>query len=38
MIHVINNLPKEHNVMLDGLENCLMASGEDMLTIEVMKT
>ena len=26
MIHVLNNLPKEYNVILDGLENCLMAT------------
>ena len=24
MIHVVNNLPKEYNVILDGLEQCLI--------------
>ena len=27
MIHILNNLPKEYDVVLDGLENCLTSSG-----------
>ena len=34
MIHVLNNLPKEYNVILDGLENHLKATGDDALTID----
>ena len=34
MIHVLNNLSKEHDVILDGLESCLMATGENALTID----
>ena len=34
MIHVLNNLPKEYNVILDGLENHLTATGENALTID----
>ena len=33
MIHVLNNLPNEYDVILDGLENRLMATGENALTI-----
>ena len=36
MIHVLNNLPKEYDVIPDGLENCLMASGNDVLTINMI--
>ena len=36
MIHVVNNLPKDYNVILNGLENCLMATGDDELTINVI--
>ena len=36
MIHVLNNLPKVYNVILNGLENCLIATGDDMLTIDVI--
>ena len=32
MIHVLNNLSEEFYVILDGLENCLTASGDDALT------
>ena len=34
MIHVLNNLPKEYDVILNGLENRLMATGDDALTID----
>ena len=35
MIHVLNNFPKECDVVLNGVKNCLMASGDDVLTIDV---
>ena len=34
MIHVLNNLPKEYDVILDGLENRLTATRENALTID----
>ena len=34
MIHVLNNLPKECNVILNGLVNCLTATGDNALTID----
>ena len=37
MIHVPNNLPKEYDVILDGLENCIMASGHDALSMWFVK-
>ena len=36
MIHDPNNMPKEYDVILDGLKNCLMVSGDDVLTIELI--
>ena len=36
MIHILNNFPKEYDVILDGLESCLTAIGDDALTIEVI--
>ena len=36
MIHVLNNLPEDFNVILDGLENHLMMTGDDALTINVI--
>ena len=36
MIHVLNNLPKEYYVILDGLENCLTAIGDNALTIDMI--
>ena len=36
MIHVLNNLPKEYNMILDRLKNCLTASGDNVLTIDVI--
>ena len=32
MMHVLNNLPKEYDVILDGLENHLTISGDNALT------
>ena len=34
MILILNNLLKEYDVILDGLENHLMATGENALTID----
>ena len=36
MIHIFNNLPEEHDEILDSLENCLMPTGTDVLLIEVI--
>ena len=36
MIHVLNNLSEEYNVILDGIENHLTSSGYEVLTIEVI--
>ena len=36
MIQVLNNLPMEYNVILDGLKNHLTASGNNMLTVEII--
>ena len=36
MIHILNNLPKDYNVILDGLENHLMVIRDDVLTINVI--
>ena len=37
MIHVLNNLPKECDVILNGLENCPMATGNNALTIDFIR-
>ena len=37
MIHVLNNFPKEYDMILNGLENCLMATGENALTIDSIR-
>ncbi len=37
MIHVLNNLPKEYDVVLDSLENCIVSTGEDRLTLESLR-
>ena len=34
MVHVLNNLPKEYDVILNGLENGLKVTGDDALTID----
>ena len=36
MVHIFNNLPKEYNVILDGLENCLVVTVSDVLPINVI--
>ena len=33
MIHMLNNLPKDYNVVLDGLENHLIGTGDNALTV-----
>ena len=35
IIHMINSLPKEYNVILNGIENCLSSSRDNALAIEV---
>ena len=37
MIHVLNNLPEEYYVILDGLENRLTATRENALTIDSIR-
>ena len=37
MTHVLNNLSKDYNVILNGLENCLMATRDDVLTTYVIR-
>ena len=34
---LLNNLHKKYDVILDGLENCLTPSGNDALTIYVIR-
>ena len=34
MIHILNNLPNEYDVILNGLENHLTVTGDDALTID----
>ena len=36
MIHALNNLPKDNDVILDGLGNNLMMTRDDVLTINVI--
>ena len=36
MIHVQNNLPKEYDVIFNGLENHLTTTGDDALTIDLI--
>ena len=36
MIYVLNNLPKEYYAILDGLENHLTMTGDDVLTINLI--
>ena len=37
MIHILNNLPEEYDVILDRLENCLMVTGENALMINSIR-
>ena len=36
VIHVLNNLPEEYEIILNGLKNRLMASGDIVLMINVI--
>ena len=36
MICILNNLPEEYDVILNGLENRLTATGENALTIDLI--
>ena len=36
MIHFLNNLSKEYDLIFNGLENYLMVSGDNVLTIDVI--
>ena len=36
MIHILNNLPEEYDVILDALDSCLMVTRDDVLTINVI--
>ena len=36
IIHILNNLPKEYYLIIKGLENHLIASGDGALNIEVI--
>ncbi len=37
MIHVLNELPKEYDVMLDSLESQFVWNGEDRITPEALQ-
>ena len=37
VIHVLNNLPREYDVIFDGLENHLMMTRDDALTIDSIR-
>ncbi len=37
MIHELNNLPEEYDVVLDSLETHLVSTGEDRLTLESLR-
>ena len=37
MIHILNNLPEDYDVILKGLENHLTATWDDALTINVIQ-
>ena len=37
MIHILNNLPKEYDIILDGLENHLTATGNNVLRIDMIR-
>ena len=37
MMHILNNLPKEQDVILDGLENRLTTTGDNSLTIDSIR-
>ncbi len=37
MIHILNNLPEEYDVVLDSFETCLVSTGEARLTLESLR-
>ena len=37
LIHILNNLPEEYDVVLNGLENRLIVTGDDALTIDLIR-
>ena len=37
MVKILNNLPSEYDVILDGLENSLTLTGSDALTVECIR-
>ena len=37
IIHILNNLPEEYDIILDGLENHHTAIGENALTIDTIR-
>ena len=37
MIHVLNNLSEEYDIILNGLENHLTATGDDALTVDSIR-
>ena len=37
MIHMLNNLPKKYDVILNGLENHLSLSGDDALMTDFIR-
>ena len=36
IVHILNNLPKEYDVILDGLKNRLTVSGNDVFIIDII--
>ena len=37
MTHILNYLPEDYDVILDGLENGLASNGDDALIIEIFR-
>ena len=37
MVHVLKNFPKRYDIILNGLEDHLMASGDNVLTIDIIR-
>ena len=36
MIHILNNFPKDYDVILDGLKNCLTVTFDNVLTFDMI--
>ena len=36
MIHILNNSPKEYDIILNELKNCFMVSREGVLTMDII--